>query len=51
MGSPVTNKDIQVFLGMVGYYRRFIKNFANIVEPLFYLLKGNNNFFEQIIMK
>ena len=38
IGSPVVKRSIQVFISMFDYYRRFIKNFANIAEPLFYLL-------------
>jgi hypothetical protein len=41
---PKSRRDIQVFLGMVGYYRQFIKNFSQIAEPLFYLLKGDSKF-------
>ena len=29
---------------MVGYYRRFIQDFAKIADPIFYLLKGENQF-------
>ena len=35
---------IQVFVVMVGYYQRFIINFSNIAEPLFFLLQGSNLF-------
>lgn len=31
---PKTTKEIKSFLGLVGYYRRFISNFAKIVAPL-----------------
>ena len=31
---PRTTKEIKSFLGLVGYYRRFISNFAHIVAPL-----------------
>ena len=31
---PKTVKEIKSFLGLVGYYRRFIPNFANIVYPI-----------------
>jgi hypothetical protein len=44
MSAPISKRDIQVFLGMTGYYRRFISNFSKIAEPLFYLLKGENKF-------
>ena len=36
---PVTKKDIRAFLGLVGYYRRFIPNFASIAVPLTDLTK------------
>ncbi|CAF5168194.1 unnamed protein product, partial [Rotaria magnacalcarata] len=32
--QPKTIKDVQSFLGLTGYYRRFIKNYAKIAEPL-----------------
>lgn len=31
---PKTQKEIKAFLGLVGYYRRFIQNFAKITFPL-----------------
>ena len=34
MHSPTTPKQVHVFLGLVGYYRKFIKNFARITKPL-----------------
>lgn len=36
---PKDAKMIKQFLGLVGYYRRFIKNFAKIAKPLTNLLK------------
>lgn len=36
---PKTQKEIKAFLGLVGYYRRFIKNFARIVFPMTKCLK------------
>ena len=33
-------KAVRGFLGMVGWYRKFIPNFADIAKPLFNLLKG-----------
>lgn len=36
---PKTTKEIKAFLGLVGYYRRFIKNFAKIVSPFTRCLK------------
>ncbi|CAF4210784.1 unnamed protein product [Rotaria magnacalcarata] len=39
--KPITNspqprkiKDVQSFLGLTGYYRRFIKDYSKIFEPL-----------------
>lgn len=39
---PNTQKDIKSFLGLAGYYRRFIKNFAKISKPLTHCLKKGN---------
>ena len=36
---PETVKDIRTFLGMVGYYRKFLDKFADMTEPLTALLK------------
>jgi hypothetical protein len=32
--QPTKLKDIQSFLGLTGYYRRFIRNYAKLSEPL-----------------
>lgn len=37
---PVTLKDLRSFLGMSGFYRRFIKDYAKIVKPLTLILRG-----------
>lgn len=37
---PTTKKELQRFLGLVGYYRSFCKNFSTVVAPLTDLLKG-----------
>ena len=34
MHPPVNPKQVRAFLRLVGYYRKFIKNFAKIVKPL-----------------
>jgi hypothetical protein len=39
MPSPKKVVELQSFLGMVGYYRRFISGFAKIADPLIKLLK------------
>lgn len=36
---PKTTKEIKAFLGLVGYYRKFIQNFAKIVQPFTKCLK------------
>ena len=37
---PRRRKNIKQFHGLVGYYRRFIPQFAKIAKPLNFLLKG-----------
>lgn len=42
---PPTNvKGVQSFLGYVGFYRSFIKNFSQIAKPLSTLLEKNTTF-------
>jgi hypothetical protein len=42
---PLTNaSEIQSFLRLVGYYRRFIKDFSKIVKPMTRLLEKNKDF-------
>lgn len=41
---PKKQKDIKSFLGLVGYYRRFIENFSKLTKPLTRLLKKDNPF-------
>lgn len=36
---PQKIKDVQAFLGLTGYYRRFVQNYAKIAEPLHKLLR------------
>lgn len=38
--APSTKKELMRFLGLVGYYRSFCKNFSTVVAPLTDLLKG-----------
>ena len=40
MLPPTSLQEVQVFLGMMGYYCQFIHNFAEISEPLVQLLRG-----------
>lgn len=39
---PRTEKEIKRFLGMTGYYRRFIKNYAHITKPMTKYLKKDS---------
>ena len=34
MHPPKMPKQVQAFLGLVGYYRKFIKNFTKMAKPL-----------------
>lgn len=38
---PRTQKQIKSFLGLLGYYRKFIKNFAKLTKPMTICLKKN----------
>jgi len=38
---PKTVKDIRAFLGLAGYYRRHVRNFAELAKPLTNLTKKN----------
>ena len=37
--TPQCIKDVQKFLGLANYYRRFVKNFAKIAKPLHQLVR------------
>lgn len=39
---PKTTRQIKSFLGLVGYYRKFIKDFAKVTQPLTSCLKKRN---------
>ena len=39
MPAPMTPKEIKQFLGLIGYYRKFIPRFADIARPMTNLTK------------
>ncbi|CAH2097419.1 unnamed protein product [Euphydryas editha] len=41
---PKNSKEIKSFLGLIGYYRKFIENFSKLTKPLTKLLKKNTPF-------
>ena len=41
--TPKTVYDVRSFLGFVGYYRRFIKNFSRISKPIREVITGLEN--------
>jgi hypothetical protein len=42
--APMSVGDIQSFLGLAGYYQRFIKGFLKITKPITKLLKKGKKF-------
>ena len=44
MPAPTTPKEVKQFLGLVGYYRKFIPRFADIARPMTNLTKQDVSF-------
>jgi len=42
--APHCMLDVRAFYGLASYYRRFVKDFAKIAEPLSRLTRKNNTF-------
>ncbi|GJW22083.1 putative nucleotidyltransferase, ribonuclease H [Tanacetum coccineum] len=42
--APTTPSEVRSFLGLAGYYRRFIKNFSKISKPLTLLTRKNQKY-------
>src|SRR4051812_37961475 len=42
--TPASVGDIRSFLGLAGYYRRFMENFSKLAKPMTELLKKENKF-------
>jgi len=43
MKSSTNLTQLSSFLGAVGYYRKFIKKYSSIAQPLYKLQKKNTN--------
>ena len=44
MPAPKTPKEVKQFLGLAGYYRKFVPRFADIARPMTHLTKLNVEF-------
>ncbi|XP_068207459.1 uncharacterized protein [Palaemon carinicauda] len=44
LSCPRSRREVRKFLGMVGYYRRFCKNFSEVVAPLTDLTSSKRKF-------
>ena len=42
--TPISQKEVQQFLGLASYYRRFVKDFATIAKPLYQLTEKTARF-------
>ncbi|GJX51391.1 hypothetical protein Tco_0278236 [Tanacetum coccineum] len=42
--APRTSSEVRSFLGLAGYYRRFIENFSKIAKPLTILTQKNKTY-------
>lgn len=42
--TPVSMQAVRQFLGLVGYYRKYIPNFAAVARPLYQLTERGHEF-------
>jgi len=42
--KPTTVTEVRSFLGLAGYYRRFVEGFSQIMTPLTQLTRKNKKF-------